>query len=194
MRERLSYGSLRMAQRHPGVFYRHTVEALLDQVMKARGLMTPALESELRTIGVDVGHPVDVDFETWLNLVKVCARSLEPLLLPDEALVQLGKSVIDGYTKTMLGQGALLLSKLAGPKRSLIKAAETWAIANTVYKVRTEEKGASRVEVHVNVGGEVAPYNRGVLLGALGKLSVRDGKVEQRDELDGVTYVITWST
>lgn len=174
-----------------GVFYRHAVEAVFERVVRVRQLDTPTLRQELTSIGVDFEKPRDVDLATWLRVLKAVARVLAPGVPEAEALSQLGRVALEGYASTLVGQGALLVSKLAGVKRSMVRAAEAWGTANNIYVVTTEDRGPKCVAVLLNVAGELTPYNRGILYGVLSVLGAK-GTVDSQERPDGVTYVVTW--
>lgn len=177
-----------------GVVYRHSVEALIKRVLEPRGALTPGFTSTLRDLGVDPGKPRDLDLATWTKLLQTCASQLFPGQAEPDALTSLGRALLDGFTSTLVGQGALLVGKLAGPRRSLQKLAEFWKSANSIYVVTTEEKGPTHFEVRINVGGPLRYYNRGILLGALEKVNVKTGHVELHEQPGGGDlYVVTWT-
>ncbi len=180
-----------MTEPKAGVFYRHAVEAVFDRVVRVRHLDSTELRAAISAIGLDFDKPRDIDLETWLKVLKVVARALTPAGTETEALTQLGIAALEGYADTLVGRGALLVSKLTGPKRSLIASAEAWGTANNIYVVTTEDKGPKSVEIHLNVAGELTPYNRGILLGVVGKLGIK-ATVDTRERSNGVTYVVNW--
>lgn len=177
-----------------GVVYRHSVEALLDRVLRQKNLLTPELSAELLALGVDPEKPRDLPLKTWTKLLQHCAAHLFPSQSEPEALTSLGKALLDGFTQTLVGRGALMLGKMAGPQRALAKLADTWATANSIYRVTSEERGPKHFEVRINVGGPLRYYNRGILLAALEKVNVANAQVELQEQVSGGDlYVITWS-
>lgn len=177
-----------------GVVYRHSVEALLDRVLRQKKLLTPELTAALLALGVDPDRPRDLPMETWRGLLQLCAARMFPALPEPDGLTEVGRTTLDGFTQTLVGRGALMLGKMAGPARSLAKLADTWATANSVYRVTSEQKGPKHFEVRINVGGAMRYYNRGILLGALEKVGVKNPVVGLHEQVGGGDlYVITWS-
>lgn len=177
-----------------GVVYRHSLEALIKRVLEPRGALTETFTATLRTLGVDPAKPRDLDLATWTRLLQTCAAHLFPAQAEPDALTSLGRALLDGFTSTLVGQGALLVGKLAGPRRSLHKLADFWKSANSIYVVTAEEKGPTHFEVRINVGGPLRYYNRGILLEALEKVNVKTGHVELHEQPGGGDlYVVTWT-
>lgn len=180
-----------MAESKPGVFFRHAVEAVFQRVVHAKQLDTPELRAALRAAGLEFEKPRDVDLTTWLKVLKAVSRALSPGVPEPEALTRLGEVAVQGYATTLVGQGALLLARLLGPRRSLVRAAEMWRTANDIYVVTTEDRGPKSVAVGLNVAGELTPYNRGILLGVCGLLGL-SATVDAQEHAGGVTYVVSW--
>lgn len=176
-----------------GVVFRHAVEALTERVLRQQQRLTPEFTAELRAMGVDVDKPRDLPMDTWRKLLQLCAARLFPELTEPEGLTEVGRAVLDGFTQTLVGRGALMVGKMLGPQRSLQRLAEYWGSANNVYRVTTREVGPKHFEVRINVGGEMRWYNRGILLGALEKVGAK-GSVELHEQVGGGDlYIVTWS-
>lgn len=84
--------------------------------------------------------------------------------------------------------------RLIGPKRMILKIAETWATVNNIYVVKTAERGPRTVDVELNVQGDVTQYNRGALLGTLRVLDAVDPRVDAEEFPNGSTrFTVTWT-
>jgi uncharacterized protein (TIGR02265 family) len=183
-----------MADVTTGVVFKHTVESLLDNTLRARKLLTPALTQELADAGVDVDKPRDIPFFTWERVLRICSTVFAPNASHGEALYALGQAFVAGYVTTTIGKTTLMNGRLIGPKRMIMRMAETWSTLNNIYVVKTSDKGQRAVEVEVNVSGEVTQYNRGALVGTLHALNTTDPRVDATELPDGGTrFTAMWS-
>lgn len=183
-----------MADVKTGVVFKHTVESLLDNTLRARKLLTPALTEQLSLLGVDVEKPTDIPFSVWEQLLRVCSTAFAPDAPHRDALYALGQAFVSGFVTTTIGRTTLMNGRLIGPKRMIMRMAETWASLNNVYVVKTADRGQREVEVEINVAGEVTQYSRGALLGTLHALDAKDPRVDAVELPNGGTrFNVVWS-
>ena len=176
-----------------GVVYRHTVETLINNVLRAHELLTPEAERGLRDIGVDPARVQDVPLETWLALLEYCAALGAAGDRSDTALITLGRRWVDGYVETLMGKTTLMVARLIGPKKMLLKMADNWRTTNNFYVATATERSPKHVELELNVGGAVRPFNAGVLGRVLEVMGVTTGRVDTRDLGGRSHFSITWT-
>ncbi|MFT3712907.1 MAG: DUF2378 family protein [Archangium sp.] len=145
-----------------GVIYRHSVEALLDHVVRRRRLLTGA---ELRDLGLE--KPRDLDKDTWERLLRTCARKLKPDGTEDEGLELLGAAMLEGYAAGFVGRSLFLVLKLMGPRRALLRMAENFKTADNITEVTATAHAEKHVEMVFNDIGNMPTYMRGLLSTAM---------------------------
>lgn len=181
-----------MADEKTGVVFRHTVETLINHVLRAHGLLTPDAEARLKAIGVDPAQVRDMPFSTWTKLLSTCAELGAPGLPPEDALLQLGRRWVDGYLETLMGKTMLMVARMLGPKKMLMKMADNWRTVNDFYVATCTARGDKQVEIQLNVGGVVRPFNSGVILQMFEVIGIAGCKVDATDFGGGTRFSVTW--
>ena len=146
----------------PGVIFRHTVEAMIQRVLLRRNLLTPALAQDLKALGLDVTRPHDVPLAVWQSVLRHVSKLVAPGQPEDAALEELGREVLRGYADTLVGKGTLLVAKMLGPRRALLRIGETWATAGDAYRITITEKSPREIEALAEGVGDLAHYYKGV--------------------------------
>ncbi|MBL8911148.1 MAG: DUF2378 family protein [Archangium sp.] len=163
-----------------GVIYRHSVEALLNHVVKRRSLMTAR---ELAEFGLE--KPRDVDKDTWIRLLRTLARKLDAQ--EDVWLEKLGAAMLEGYADGFVGRSLFLVLKLMGPRRALLRMAENFKTADNVTEVTATARGETHVEIVFNDIGKVPTYVRGLLLEAMTTMGLQKPTVTFEELPNGHT-------
>lgn len=171
-----------------GIVFRHSVEALLNQVVERRDLMTA---DELRTFRLE--KPRDMQREEWEALLRFLARKLTPDGTEAAGLEVLGREILIGYFDGLVGRGVFLVLKLLGPRRALLRMAENFETADTMTKVYPKELSPTHIELLFNDIGHMPTYVRGILLYALALLGQPQAKVTFEERADGYTrFDVSW--
>ncbi|MFO0600006.1 MAG: DUF2378 family protein [Myxococcaceae bacterium] len=171
-----------------GVVFRHSVEALLNQVIKRRNLMTPG---ELREFNLE--KPRDVGRDDWERLLRLLARKLTPDGTEAAGLEVLGREILIGYFDGLVGRGVFMVLKLLGPRRALLRMAENFETADNMTKVYPKELSPTHIELLFNDIGKMPTYVRGILIYALGELGQPNAKVTFEERADGYTrFDVSW--
>ena len=145
-----------------GVIFRHTVEAMVQRVLLRRNLLTPALAQELKALALDPPRPQDVPLAVWQAGLRHISKLVAPGLPDHDALEALGREVLRGYADTLVGKGTLLVAKMLGPRRALLRIGETWATAGDAYRITITEKSPREIEALAEGVGDLAHYYKGV--------------------------------
>jgi uncharacterized protein (TIGR02265 family) len=182
-----------MPDEKTGVVFRHTVETLIHNVLRTHDLLTPDAVSQLRALGVEPTNVHDIPFSTWTKLLSCCAAISAPEKSGDDALVELGRRWIDGYMETFMGKSTLMIARLLGPRKMLMKMADNWRTVNNFYISKSTAVGDRHVEIELNVGGVVRHFNTGVILQMCGKIGVTSCTVDTREVPDGTHFSVKWS-
>jgi uncharacterized protein (TIGR02265 family) len=173
--------------------YGQAVEGLV------RGLdhrLTPALDAELRELGVDLKRPLLPLYpqQTWFAALHAAARHGWPGLDEDQALFELGRAVFHGFSSTLVGRAILKMLLVLGPRRSLGRLRASFRSADTYTESTLVERSSNEHEVWLNQPTFNPGYVRGILMGMLEitRANAPSVTVVSRDER-GVTYRVTWS-
>lgn len=177
-----------------GVIYRHSVEALVQRVLLRRGLLSLELDRELKALGVDASRPAEVKLDAWIQVLRVVARRLSPQLDEAAALEALGREQFIGYAEGLVGKALVMVLRLIGPRRTLLRMKENYETADNVTRVTTRELGPSSMELEFNSDFGVPTFIQGVVSEALGLLRARDAKVSFRKLDTGATvFSVSWA-
>lgn len=157
------------------VVFSHTVKALLENVLAQRDLLSEQVLARIAALGVDVKRPADVDPATWWKLVQLTAEALHPGAPLTEAMEQVGRAVVAGFSATLLGKSAFMVLKLLGPRRGLGQLTTQFRLADSVTTITSRVASATQVELQYQVRGGVPfpTYIQGMLLEGMERVGAR---------------------
>lgn len=176
------------------VVFAHTVEGLFVRALG--GEVPPALEEELRRLGLDLSkkllpaYPVPL----WNQVLEATLRVLYPgQPLPKSGRL-LGERMIEGYRNTLVGQAVLALAKIIGPRRALLRSRQNWRSGNSYSEVTVEELGPTDFRLSFNESGVSRWISQGLLSAGLVFAGAKGltVEVESFTESDAV-YRATWT-
>lgn len=141
-----------------GVIYRHTVEALVVGVAEKKNALPRA---ELIKLGV---YPTrDVTMDVWAPAVRAIAKALFPDATPDQQLELLGREVVRSFAENVVGRGLLMVLRLIGRKRALLRMAENFRTADSVSNVSTVEKAPTWIQLRFSASNGLGPHMLGLM-------------------------------
>jgi uncharacterized protein (TIGR02265 family) len=159
-----------------------------------RGLadrMTPAVQAELKQIGIDLARPFAAAYpqEVWERGVQCVATRLYGDLPAPQAHTEVGRRYMAGFQHTLLGRATTQLGRLIGPERTLHRMQRNQRTSTSFNVLEIEKVGATHFRIHSrvepaalprvkNVLGENGAYlARGIYLGVLELLAVKNPQV-----------------
>lgn len=177
------------------VVYRHTVEALLNQVLKRRGVLSTELLTKLRALGVDPGKPRDVDIDTWWKVLELGAEVLAPGQSRDDAFREVGREMLRGFEASVVGKTSFLVLRLLGTKRGIMKVADSFRTADNVTAVEVQDTGPKSANVRIIVPGgvDVPAYTQGIFLEGLLLLGAKEPRVDFKPDERGGSFDVSWT-
>lgn len=160
------------------VVFAQSVEGLFVKGLAKQ--MTPALREQLRAQGLDLDRPLAAsypaaDFNRW---VDTAARVLHPDLPHEQALREIGRSLIRGYGETLVGRALMSLLRMLGPRKAIERAEASWRSGTNFVEVRTELRGPSDVVLHFKDPYTSPHYVAGIVDGVAAVTRARDVQVE----------------
>ncbi|MFT3711284.1 MAG: DUF2378 family protein [Archangium sp.] len=174
----------------PGpVVFRSTVDALLKQVVRRQELMT---DEELSAFGL--ARPRDLPIAEWGQLVRLVAGRLSPAAAEGQALEAAGREVVRGFSKELVGKGLLIVLRMLGPQRALLRMAENFRSADNFIKLTAHVRAANHVELIVFDTAGMPSFMVGILSEVLALIGTREHAVSVTAG-SGTTmhYDITWA-
>lgn len=176
------------------VIFAHTLQAFIQRVIMRRALLSIEFDKELRALGVDVSRPKEVNLATWVALLRACAKKMSPGAPEDEALEQVGREMMQGYSEGLVGRAMTIVLKLIGPRRSLLRMMENYATADNMTTVKVVEVTPTTMELEFNSTGDMPTYVRGILSEMLRTVGARDIKIDYRTLPSSATvYSVSWT-
>lgn len=142
-------------------------------------LVTPALKSKLRELGMDLDSPPRPTYPRalWMQVLAVTVAELFPGDLPEDGYRRLGEQSINGISRMPIGVAIIAMSKLLGPRRSLLRLHEAWASANNFITMKVEELAANDFRVVLNDTYGHPAYMQGVIQSAMKMAGARAPQV-----------------
>jgi uncharacterized protein (TIGR02265 family) len=178
------------------LIFANSVEALFVRGVGSQ--LTPEIKDELRSIGIDLSkrllpaYPSDV----YYAAIALLVRRLYPGLPPSTAQFKLGERSVLGLEETFLGRSAVVLSKLIGTRRAILRFPVS-AMATTNYaKLEARELSPTQVEVTIcPMDGDVN-FMSGCISALITMTGGHDGKtevVEHDREKERLVLRVSWS-
>lgn len=149
-----------MAPRH--LWFDSVLDGIFIKGLGTR--LTPALKSELKTLGIDVddlepAYPVEM-VRAGLELVH---RHLFKDRSFEDALIELGASSLRGYFETILGRALLGVLRLIGVRRSLLRLNVSMNGGNNFMKTTSEVIAPNCIQVTFSDVSGMANFYRGII-------------------------------
>lgn len=185
------------------IVFGSSVEALRNALAKQ---LTPALRQELLQVGLDFdkvlpAYPMD----QWVDALRIVARHLAPQLPEHDQYVHLGRQFMQGFVATAVGKAALAISRVIGPRRTLLRMGRNFKQATNYIETHTTEVGERELHLRIYTHERflektrdrstlVTDYRRGVLLAVMEFIRV-EGTVDITDvhpERQDVTFRLRW--
>ncbi len=182
----------RMSEEKPQLVYRRTVETLINNVLRAHGLLTPEAQAQLGALGIDAANVHDLPFPVWTSLLCFSAKLNAPGTPDDEAMIMLGRRWVDGYDRTILGKATAMLARLAGPKKTFLQMADNWHAATNFYIATCVARGERHVEITLNTTGASRLFNVGIMSRMLELIGQKNGSVTSREDAAHSHFTIIW--
>lgn len=177
-----------------GVVYRHAVEAFVQHIIVRHHLLTAEFAKEMLAIGIDLYKPRDAQADAWIVLLRKTSAKLSPGASEADAMERIGHEMLRGLFETLVGKGLLMVMKLLGPKRALLRIAESYKTSDNITQVTTTEVGPTHVKLSFNTVGGCQTYVRGLLSEAMVTMNVKQSDITFSERVDGGTdYDVKWS-
>jgi uncharacterized protein (TIGR02265 family) len=175
-----------------GVIFRHSVEAFVERVLVAQGLMSPEFERELKRLGLDVAHPAEVNLETWSALVRAASRRMSPSKREADALEDVGRHMLRGFAASLVGKGLFLALRMLGPRRAVLRMPENYRSADSITHVIAREVSPTCMELTFNTTGGMPTYVRGLMLESMTHVGAREPRVTFEERANETVFVLSW--
>lgn len=156
---------------------------------------TPELLTNFRLYGFDPERLLPAyPQKTFIEVVRLIARALNPGLEENEAIRAVGRGFIDGYDETLVGRAMLGMIRLIGPRRTLERLTRQFRTGNNFSDTRLMQKGPTEYELWCNEV-RLPGWYQGIISRGLEVAGSRDVSVEvvNRDDSGGGTFLIRWA-
>jgi uncharacterized protein (TIGR02265 family) len=175
------------------VIFAGAVEGLFFKGLGER--VTPQLRDELKAIGLDLSRDLMPAYprKVWNAAIPLAAQHVWPMLDVGEAHVRLGRAIIDGFKRTLLGSALAGMAKVLGPMRTLARMRKNLRTGANYNEVNLTTEADNRVLFWINEPFIHPGYVQGLIEGSL---EISGGKnnsvvVVTKDEW-GATYRCSW--
>jgi uncharacterized protein (TIGR02265 family) len=175
------------------VIFAGAVEGLFFKGLGDR--VTPQLREELKAIGLDLTKDLLPAYprKVWNAAIPLAAQHCWPMDDVSMAHVKLGRAIIDGFKRTLLGSALAGMAKVLGPMRTLARMRKNLRTGANYNEVNLTEETSTRVLFWINEPFIHPGYVQGLLEGSL---EISGGKnssvvVISKDEF-GTTYRVSW--
>lgn len=140
-----------------GVIFRHTVEALVS-IAEKRHALSP---DQLRAL--NVYPPRDVPVEVWSPAVLAISAALLPNATPGEQLENSGRVIVRSFAEGLVGRGLLMVVRMLGRKRALLRMSENFRSADSVMNVTAEDRGDTWVRLRFGAAHGLERHMLGII-------------------------------
>ena len=122
------------------------------------------------------------------------AKRLSPQKSEADALNDLGREQLRGYMEGLVGRALLMVVRLIGPRRTMLRMMENYRTADSVTEVRSTELSPTAIDLEFSSDFDMPTFIRGVLEETLVVLRAKDPKVEFEKQASGSTvFSVSWS-
>lgn len=82
----------------------------------------PRLERRLRDLGVELDHlQPQYPISSWRSAIELARKELFPERSEEEALAELGRLVVRGFSETLVGRVFAAAARVLGPERVMVR-------------------------------------------------------------------------
>ncbi|HVG58870.1 MAG TPA: DUF2378 family protein [Hyalangium sp.] len=127
-----------------------TVEALFVRAFENR--LTPACREALKKAGLDLDRKLErfYTLEQWKAFLRIAAAHVYGGVPAEAAYYSLGERFMDAWFGTFLGKALLGMARLAGPRRTLLRASTGFRAGTNFIELRIVERGPTSLELWMN--------------------------------------------
>ena len=175
------------------VVFQQAVEGLFEHGIPKR--LTPALVLRVRELGVDLDGKLDPAYPraTWNAVLAAVRTHAFGDLSEDEAYFQIGRSVVIGYSETLVGRALVGVARLMGPRRMLARMTRNLRSASNYNETRYVDAPDGSVEIWINEAQLHPRYVAGLLYAAVEIAGGKGIEVALSDrDAQGCTYKVRW--
>jgi uncharacterized protein (TIGR02265 family) len=147
--------------------FNHTIEGLFVHALGDR--IGPELKAALKAAGIDLDATLlpAYPFDVWMKALELTCQALYPDVPMSEAMHRVGESFLDGYQRTFLGRAVLGLIRVLGPRRTLLRATQSFRSGNNYTETKVTEVDANVVDLWMNEVGPWPTFTAGIIHAAL---------------------------
>lgn len=126
--------------------------------------LTPALKAEIKKAGIDLdklqpAYPLEVVHKAF----NVVIPRLFPDVPREQALLELGRTSLRGFTETLLGRALLQVLKLIGVRRSLLRMHTSMRSGNNFLETFSTVIGPSCIDLKFSDVSDLPTFYQGIL-------------------------------
>lgn len=153
---------------------RYVFPALFEGFEKGLGpAFTDGTRAELKRAGLDMQKlPPAIPAAAVEGYVRIIARHAFPTLSAEQQLRELGKAMLRGWQKGLLGAASAAMLRLIGPRRTLQRLDRAISTVNNFAHASTEFVGEQEALVTIEDVQGLPTYWQGILEGGLELLGV----------------------
>ncbi len=173
--------------------FRTTMEALFVDALGTQ--LPPALKDRLRAEGLDLeklapAYPRQV----FSRCCRLTAEALYPHEPVDESLRALGRQMIEGYSRSLIGRAVVGVFKVVGVRRGLDRVTRAFRHGDNYTVTRFTPLSDHEAELWFNQVNGQPTFTQGALEACLSWVGAKDGQVEivRTDGMECL-YRIRWS-
>lgn len=172
--------------------FRTTMEALFVDALG--GQMTPGLKERLREEGLDLDRLAPAyPRRVFSRCCRITAEALYPHDPVDQALRTLGRLMIEGYSRSVIGRAVAGVFIVVGVRRAMERVTRAFRHGDnyTVTKFTPVSEGVADLWFN-QVNGQPT-FTQGALEAALAWVGGKDGRVDiVRTDGDECLYRLRW--
>ncbi len=146
--------------------FSHVVESFFLRVMKEK--LTPSLTQKIKTVGIDLGKPLDPAYKLAVmeDALELVALELFSHLPRTEALIEVGHLQVSAFSDTMLGRATMPLFKLYGrnPERALTFMSRAMRQGNNYVETKHVTLAEGHYRLWFNDAGRLPEIFQGMLV------------------------------
>jgi len=169
--------------------YGSVVEGLLQHGLG--GQLSPELKARLRLIGVDVERPLLPAYpvKLWEHCLWAIIEDVYPGLPAERAFRALGSRMTEGYGHTLLGRAMLVLARMLGPRRTLLRLPQLLAATDNWSRPLLLERAPCHFELRINDDLDLPGYMEGIFEALLRQAGASHPRVQVLEKGSGGTLL-----
>lgn len=176
------------------LIYSVTVQGLFHHALGDR--LSAGARQQLRAAGLDLGADLlpAYPISTWLRCLDIALGDVWPHLPREEAWRQLGHTLVEGLTSTMLGRVIATAGRALGPRLGVAQLGRAFHSSDNYVELRPEERGPGEWTLWINDILGRPHYYVGILERALEVMGAREPSVSVlREEAPACVFLLQWS-